>query len=127
MEPSKRNKNIGLSSGKSAGAAMAPSVARPGADYVASQKVARQNDVANMPAMPDVRWRHHFRCLYGTVTSVCVSSWVLFGVIPLIFYVLVSRFPPAPHAHSLPHAHRSSTVRLRRRRSCRQSRRWGRG
>jgi len=61
-----------------------PNIAPPSRDFIASRGAH-----THLPVAVDAKWKGDYCCCYGTVTPVCVSAWVLFLAIPLLFYVYV--------------------------------------
>lgn len=43
----------------------------------------------NISAFPSVQWAESWRCGFGGVRTICVSAWVVFLVLPALFYFLV--------------------------------------
>ena len=75
----------------------APKIPPPSQEFLSSRGASSYSrSTGALTSMPDVKWSSDFKLFcYGTVTPVCISAWVMFIGIPLLFYVYV-RFAPHP-------------------------------
>ena len=92
-----------------------PDVPEPSAEHVEEQRAANVSAFSapqpalqpafHMPrssspfsyertAFPGVLWRTDWRCFYGSVRTICVCAWLIFVLLPLLFFTMVR---PARH------------------------------
>eukprot|EP00966_Prymnesium_polylepis_P073296 1701733-Prymnesium_polylepis.2 len=70
-----------------------PDMSPPSPEYLAARGAGTgYRSPSSSQAMPKVNWAGNYVfCCYGTVTPVCISAWVMFIGIPLLFYLFVRR------------------------------------